>query len=234
MYFRVATTGLLCFLAACSAPFYAPNGGSSFTDAVRNDSTAGLGASDLPPSPSPQYSPGELFMKKHGDFMLRREPWSPNLTVSMSTMSDAEIKHEDGDFNLVQRGAGLEGKVYTDDDVFLNLGAMYNQRDYTFSNGAAGADDDILTRASVNLGFGYFLDDSTLLEIDVRPGVYSDFSGTLHHGDWQIYGAALVTLLRELQGMVLVPWRASTLTTSTACASAPSEPSVASHNPPQR
>ncbi|MEE2887665.1 MAG: DUF6268 family outer membrane beta-barrel protein, partial [Planctomycetota bacterium] len=46
---------------------------------------------------------------------------------------------------------------------------------------------------SVNLGFGYFLNDSTLLEINAQPGVYSDFSGTLHHGDWQMYGNALVT-----------------------------------------
>ncbi|MEE2888161.1 MAG: hypothetical protein VX951_12095, partial [Planctomycetota bacterium] len=111
MNFRVATTGLLCLLAACSAPFYAPDGGNSFTDAVRNDSTAGFAASDLPSNPSPQYSPSELFMTKHGEFMLGREPWRPDLTVSMSTMSDAEIKGKGGDFNLVQRRAGLEGKV---------------------------------------------------------------------------------------------------------------------------
>jgi len=194
MNFRVATAGLLCLLSACSVPFAAAHSTSRTTDRARTDSAETATAADPVWAPAPQYAPSELFMKKHGEFILRSNPWSPDLAVSISSMSDAELKHADGDFNLAHAKVGLGSKVYVDDDVFLNLGLDYGQRDYTFGDGVIGAHNEELTRASATLGFGTFLDDSTLLEANFEPGAYSDFSGTLNHGDWQLYGNSLLTI----------------------------------------
>lgn len=189
MNYRATTTGLLCFVTACSAPFRAPG------DHISSNTGAGGTRADVASTetPSQQYSPGNLFMKKHGEFMLAREPWRPDVMISLSGMSDAEIKNENGDFNLIHGAFDSEGRVYFDENSYLTLGATYEQHRYTFSSGATGANDDRLTQASVQIGFGYFVDDRTLVEANFEPGVYSDFSGTIHHGDWQLYANALLT-----------------------------------------
>jgi hypothetical protein len=131
-------------------------------------------------------------MKQHGDFMLRHEPWRPDIITTVSSISDSEIKNEDGDFNLVHGKILADGRVHISEDGYLKVGLDYTQRSYKF-NGTSSASDDSLIGASATLGLGYFANDSTLIEVNFEPGVYSDFSGTLHHGDWEFYGNALMT-----------------------------------------
>jgi hypothetical protein len=192
MIYRVAVIGLLCITTACSVPQHLNTGNSTNFDAGLTTPVNVSPSATTSWSPSPQYAPGELFMKEHGDFMLRHEPWRPDVITTVSTISDSEIKNKDGDFNLVQGKILADGRIHISDDGFLNVGVKYTQRNYKW-NGAATASDDSLIGASATLGLGYFVNDSTLIEANFQPGVYSDFSGTLHHGDWEFYGNALMT-----------------------------------------
>ncbi len=192
MNYRVATTGLLCLFTACSVPHGAATG-TTTTPVERSDEPASRPTASWR-TPSPQYSPREMFMNKHGDFMLRHELWRPDFLVTASAMSDSEVKNEPGDFNLIHGRFSANGRVAVDDDRFLNLGADYGRRDYDHKSATPnGANDEVLTRASLTLGYGQFLDDNTLVEVNFEPGVYSDFSGTLHTEDWQMYSNALLT-----------------------------------------
>jgi hypothetical protein len=140
-----------------------------------------------------QYSPTEMFMAEHGDFMLNRDTWHPDIEVRVHNMSDAEIKSEAGSFSLRYATVRADQNFYVDPNTYLAVGIDTSLRDYSFSNSVAGAHDNTLYRASASLGFGYFFDPAWLLEADFQPGVYSDFNGTLHHGDWQFHASTLAT-----------------------------------------
>lgn len=191
MNYRVATTGLLCLISACSMPYRALTGTATPVD--RTDEPS-LSPTPIPSAPLPQYSPSQLFMKNHGDFMLSHELWRPDLQATVSSMSDSEVKNEPGDFNLIHARFSANGRLAVDDNSFLNLGLDYGRRDYDHKSAVPnGASDEKLTRASATLGFGHFIDKHTLLEVNLEPGVYSDFSGTLHGDDWQVYSNGMLT-----------------------------------------
>ena len=186
---RLASTGLLCLLTACSIP--SPRLAPRETTTPASVTNAPPGAATMTQQ---TYAPGEMFMKAHGEYMLHKDPWRPDVRVSFLDLPDSEVKGEAGDFTLRHFRADVEGKVYLPDpDSFLKAGVQYGHRDYQFSSGAVGAHDETLFRVSATVGYGHFLTDDTLLEVDFNPGIYSDFSGTLHDDDWQMYARGLLT-----------------------------------------
>lgn len=216
MNIRQAASGLFCLLAACgvTTPRTLPvlevspvaterdsTGSSDLTLSLPDGDR--LTPTDRNPAWSPvlpvtqeQYTPAALFMNTHGGFVLGMEPWSPDISVSFLSMADAEVKGEPGDFNLRYGKAHAEGKFYVDPDSYLYGEVDYSQRSYQFSTGALGAHDERLYRSSATVGVGTFIDkgsDTTLLELEFSPGLWTDFSGTTHHNDWQFYGRALMT-----------------------------------------
>jgi hypothetical protein len=121
------------------------------------------------------------------------EPWRPDLRLSYLVMTDAQVKDEAGDFDLRYGEADLRTRVQVDPQSYLELGAEFGHRFYQFSSAAVGAHDETLYKAGLDLGYGVFLDKDILMDLHFRPGVYSDFSGTLHHQDWQFFSSGLVT-----------------------------------------
>ena len=226
MNIRQAASGLFCLLAACgvtsprtlpapdtsrgATPDADTAGWRDGTSSLLDTPTATTGGSSFARNPElrltqEEYTPHALFMDTHGGFVLAMEPWRPDISVSFLNMADTEVKGEPGDFNLRYGKAHAEGKYYVDPDSYLYGGVDYHQRSYQFSSGALGAHDETLYRASATVGFGTFIDksaDSTLFELEFSPGLWTDFSGTTHHDDWQFYSRALITW-RYVDGLYL-------------------------------
>lgn len=195
MITRVASTASLCLLlGACAAPSGLDNSPRPARSGNGGDTPVALPAAPLSRQQDGSYTPGALFMKAHGAFLLEQEYWQPQVEANLSLMSDAEVKSQAGDFNLAHIRARGSDRFYVDPDSFLKLGFEYGRRDYEFSAGATGAHDEVLENASLVLGYGTFIDEWTLLELDFKPGVWTDFSGTLHGDDWKFHGRALATI----------------------------------------
>ena len=210
MNIRVAICGLLCLFSACSVTSR-PAATSTDLDTAIDEGTpvtSSAGSATHPNRPfstspfptagfsGPQnYAPDVLFAKDHGEFMVAREPWRPDLRASVLFLSDSEVKGEPGDFNLQHSQFDIERRIYPGHpDAFIDVGLQYGNREYDFSSGAGVASDETLHRASMTVTYGQFVDQDTLIEIDFNPGVWSDFSdSTLHHEDWQFYGRGLAT-----------------------------------------
>ncbi len=184
---RVAACGLLCLLTACSVPM---NG-----DAPGSNSGADNRSVAIPQN----YAPNALFMRQHGDFMLRREPWRAEAQISGLVMKSDEIKGEPGSFDILHAKADVERRIHlADPSTFVDVGVQYGHRHYSFSPRAqatpGGAPANVvLSRATATIQYGQFLDKDTLIEVDFVPGVWTDFGGTLHGDDWQFYGRGLLT-----------------------------------------
>lgn len=141
----------------------------------------------------PDYSLLGMFHQVHGDFMLKRERYNPMIEARARWFPNAEVKNEDGHFDLLQWNVDAEWRPAVSTDGFLLFGLYADQRRYRVSNMGVNFKDENLNAVGVKLGFGVFLADSVLLEVDVKPGVWSDMDGTLHGKDFDYPGKALVT-----------------------------------------
>jgi hypothetical protein len=197
MTIRVAACGLLslyaCLFTACSVP--SPD------------------ATNAAPQNPQNYAPDAQFMQHHGKFMLKREPWRPEASVSGLYTDGAGVKGEPGTFDMTHVKADIVRRVnLADYDMFVNFGFRYENRHYSFSPAAQGAPGGTgqvaanvdLNRASALIQYGHFLTQDTLLEVDFTPGVWTDFSGTLHGDDWQFYGKGLMTWRYDEQLFLMV------------------------------
>ena len=184
-----------------------PGSPATTSPTTTSPTTTRLAATDLdrvafrgPQEPEPpatrQYAPDHLFMQTHGDFMLKREAWRPDVRAHFGVVPDAKVKHENGDFDLRHFDADIRYPIYVNPDSYLRLGADFDHRDYDFSSNALGAHDETLHHVGLDLAYGFFLEndkDKILIEVAFQPGAYTDFSGTMHHGDWRFYSNGLAT-----------------------------------------
>jgi len=139
------------------------------------------------------YSPRALFYESHGAFLQKSRRYKPAIAFSYTSMPDASLKNEPGSFDLDRLRFDMTLPLAIDPDNMIYLGGRFGVQRYNFSPAVAGAEDDKLYEAGVQLGFGSFLSDATLLEVRFTPGIYSDWDGTLHGKDYKFYGNALLT-----------------------------------------
>lgn len=147
------------------------------------------------------YSLRGMFMTNHGEFMSRRERYDPQVKLRARVLPEIGVDHEPGSFNLLDYQFDVETPAYVAPDGYLKFGAYYGDRRYDFSrnfgtngNGPNGnLGDETLTNTGVKLGFGVFLDDNILLEVETDPGLWSDLDGGLHHNDFDFPSSALLT-----------------------------------------
>lgn len=153
------------------------------------------------------YSVTTLFREAHGEFMDRRERYDPSVEFRARWMPNQSIRNEPGDFDLFGYDFDAEFPVVIYPDVFLKFGLYQFGRRYQTStgfgsNGNTPANfnaepnwgDETLTAAGVRFGFGFFLSDNVLFEMETRPGVYSDMEGTLTRKDYDYPSSALMTV----------------------------------------
>jgi hypothetical protein len=171
----------------------APGSGSLF------GSTPVWGQGDQKPQ-GPDYSLRGMFLDAHGDFMKRRERFDPAVEIGASAWPNQRIRNEDGSFDWLGYNFDIDGHIVIAPDGYVTLGAYYKGRSYNFSRigqgpgpNAGGVGDEALTGTGVRVGFGVFLDDNWLFEMESEPGIWSDMDGTLHSQDYDYPSKALFT-----------------------------------------
>ncbi len=145
------------------------------------------------------YSLRGLFLQNHGDFMQRRERFRPDVSVRGRIFPNQRINDEPGSFDLFGYDFDASVPAIVSPDGYLKFGAYYLGRRYVTSSAfgtggnATGIGDENLIGAGVKLGFGVFLDDNVLLEVETHPGAWSDLDDTLHHEDFDFPSHGLFT-----------------------------------------
>lgn len=185
-------------LAACSTvgPRMGQDSGADARAGARLPS-----ASDARSAPGPQggaggqtdYSPGALYMDRHGGFLTQSKRYEPKVWARYALMANAQVADEVGSFDLQEVRARADVPIALDPDDYISIGGEFRQRDYDLTNNVAGVTDDEVYSIGLRIGAGVFVNDDTLLEAMLRPGVYSDLDGTLTSRDWQWFGNALAT-----------------------------------------
>ena len=166
---------------------------SAFRRGLRDDPTL-QGGSD--------YSVTALFREAHGEFMDRRERYDPAVEFRARWMPNQSVRNEQGDFDLFGYDFDAEFPVVIYPDVYLKFGVYQYGRRYQTSSGFGSTaarpgnnwGDETLTAAGVKFGFGFFLSDNVLFEMETRPGVYSDMEGTLTRKDYDYPSSAMMTV----------------------------------------
>lgn len=140
------------------------------------------------------YSVSGLFSQLHGEFMQKGFAFRNNLRLAYGMQTETEISGENLEFDFHE----IRGEVFApftlDPDMLLIAGAAGGVRRYEFTStaGGPGIEEDLYETA-VHLGLGRFLSEDFYVEAVFRPGVYTDYGGTLHGDDWQFYGDVIGT-----------------------------------------
>ena len=216
MRYHSARVVLGACLVAAPAAAQAPASLSSSATSRQNqfDSTAfepgssldyrlgGADSSLLPQSP-PQgevdYSLVGQFRLHHGEFMDRRERYRPSLDLRARLIPNGSIDDEPGSFDMLGYDFDLSWKALVSTEAYLTFGGYYLGRRYVTSSAfgsagnSGGIGDETLYGAGVKLGFGVFLDDNVLLEVETHPGTWSDLDDGLHHEDFDFPSHGMFT-----------------------------------------
>ncbi|MCA8965459.1 MAG: hypothetical protein KDC48_11260 [Planctomycetes bacterium] len=153
-------------------------------------------AADLQQGGAPQgdnYSLTEVFQGAHGDFLMRRERYDPQIELTSRFFPGAEVQGETGSFDLLQYDLDADLKVPIYPDMYLKFGGYFGGRRYMTSD-AFRMRDETLYHTGVHFGVGAFLDDYTLLEVSISPGLWSDLDGGITHKDYDFPGEAVLTM----------------------------------------
>ncbi|MEO6595746.1 MAG: hypothetical protein ABIP94_13425 [Planctomycetota bacterium] len=163
------------------------------------------GANWLQQDPRDQvdYSLRAVFADAHGEFMSRRERYDPQIEFRARLIPEIGINHEPGSFDLLDYNFDGEVPAIVSPDGYLLFGAYYDARHYDFSrsfgtkgNGLStfpNLANETLIAAGLRFGFGVFLDENVLLEVETNPGVWTDADATLTHKDFDFPSHALLT-----------------------------------------
>ncbi len=170
---------------------------------VRTEATSPILGTDASPAPRiaiPQgqpgqrdYSPGALFMDRHGGFLTQSKRYEPKFSARYALLADTQISDEVGSFDLQEIRVKGDIPIAVDPDNYISIGGEFRRRDYDLTNNVSGVSDDDVFVLGLRIGAGVFVTDDTLLEAMFRPGLYSDLDGTLTTKDWQWFGHALAT-----------------------------------------
>jgi hypothetical protein len=139
------------------------------------------------------YSVNRMFRELHGSFVQNAFVYQPNITLSYHNQRETSIKSDPGQFDFDQFRGEFFFPLAVDPDRFLTIGGSVNDRRYNFTSTAPVAGDEDLFRFALDLGGGWFVEEDWLLQLNFRPGVYSDLDGTLNRRDWQWFGDFVAT-----------------------------------------
>jgi hypothetical protein len=201
MRYHSARVVLGACLIAATAAAQAP---ASFTTNPERggglfEQTSPTPAGGQQPQGDVDYSLRALFLQNHGDFMMRRERFRPDISLRGRVFPNQRINGEPGSFDMFGYDFDANVNAVVSPDGYLKLGAYYQGRRYVTSTAfgtagnASGIEDENLIGTGVKLGFGVFLDENVLLEVETAPGVWSDLDDTLHHEDFDFPSSGVFT-----------------------------------------
>ena len=190
---KLAALSVVVGLTATSIRSQAPQGrldadtGELFAPIVRSYADYAI------PQDEDQYGVNTMFQQSHGSFVQNAFPYRPNVELSYHNQLSTTVKSDPGDFDFDQ----FRGEFFTpfavDPDRFFTVAASLSDRRYNFSSTSPVPGDEDLHRVAVDLGMGWFTDDDWLLQVNFRPGIYSDLDGSLNRRDWKFFGDIAAT-----------------------------------------
>lgn len=177
------------------------NGGSGRLDTPTYLDAYGLSTAGAPQG-DVDYTLRGQFLVHHGEFMDRRQRYTPDVSIGASLLPNARINNEEGSFDMLGTNFDATFRPLVSTDGYLTFGAYYKQRRYLTSstfgdggtNGNDGWGDETLYGMGGKFGFGVFLTDSVLLEAETHPGIWSDIDDTLHHQDFDFPSYGMFTV----------------------------------------
>ncbi|MCA8977733.1 MAG: hypothetical protein KDC98_23615, partial [Planctomycetes bacterium] len=145
------------------------------------------------------YSLTGMFQSAHGVFMRERGRFEPMARFDLGSFPNQSIHHEPGSFDLLRAGFDANLPLVLSSEGYLKIGAYGHVRRYRMDNittvsPVGELHDETLHAAGIKLGFGAFLDENLLLEVETHPGVWSDADAGLHHQDYDVPSHALLTV----------------------------------------
>jgi len=140
----------------------------------------------------PDYSLYGMFQQAHGTFMAGMARYEPMISIDLGVYPNMRIKNEPGSFDLLRYGIDADFPIALSPDGYLLLGFYANARDYDFTSSTTLADEEVYA-VGLKFGFGAFLDENTLLQVETQPGIWSDMDSGLHHEDYDFPSSALMT-----------------------------------------
>lgn len=184
--------------------FAAAAAAGSLTSGTPSSSTAPKSTSardwSVLPQDAEDHSMRRYFNEDHGEFMSLRERYNPQIELRARVFPNMRIQDEPGSFDLLGYDFDMEVPTLVSTDGYLILGAYYTGRRYLTSsafgtrNNTTGVGDETLVGAGLKLGFGVFLDNNVLFEMQTNPGAWSDLDDTPHHQDFDFPSHALFTI----------------------------------------
>ncbi|MFN6194841.1 MAG: DUF6268 family outer membrane beta-barrel protein [Planctomycetota bacterium] len=178
-------------------------GGASRYDApTYTDAYGPSAAASTLPQGDVDYSLRGQFLQHHGDFMNRRQRYTPDVEIAARALPNQRVNNEPGSFDMLGYDFDATFRPLVSTDGYLTFGAYYKARRYLASsdfgdggtNGNNGWGDETLYGMGGKFGFGVFLTDNVLLEAETHPGVWSDIDDTLHHQDFDFPSFAMFTV----------------------------------------
>ncbi|MBM4063253.1 MAG: hypothetical protein FJ265_19475 [Planctomycetes bacterium] len=147
------------------------------------------------PQEQDPYERRSIFQEVHGDFMNRMERYEPMISLGGTLLPNQRVNHEAGHYDQFGYFADVNLPWNVSTDGYLLFGAYYHGRRYNFVEMGPGGTlgDETLVAAGIKLGFGAFLDDNWLIQVETHPGAFTDADGGLHHEDFDFPSHALVT-----------------------------------------
>ncbi len=139
-----------------------------------------------------EYSVIGMYERLHGEFLRNSIGFRPDLKLQFGMQHDADFDDEVGQFDFNEYRGEFLTRAPVDPDTHLILGGNVGLRAYRFDNVPIVGDED-LWEVSGEFGVGRFFQENLLVEATFRPGLYSDFDGTLKSDDWQFFGRVLAT-----------------------------------------
>jgi hypothetical protein len=146
------------------------------------------------------YSMLRIFKQTHGDFMNRRERLDPNVEISTRMLGMRRVGDEPGSFDLLGYNFDAEIPALITTEAYVLIGAYYDARRYLTSsnfgtaNNVSGFGDETIVATGLRLGFGWFLTEDVLFELEANPGVWSDLEDGMNSEYYDSPGMALFTV----------------------------------------
>lgn len=195
----VATSVLLAAQGAAPIPSDADHGellqaGAATTEPSWLDlSGPALRIENALPQDDDRYSVAALFNQAHGEFMQKGFQFRNNLRASYGYQLETGVSGNGDEMQFDDASAEAFMPFTVDPDMMLIVGARYGQRRYDFNSSRPRTTDETVYEAAFHVGFGRFFTEDLYVEAMFRPGVYTDFDGTLHSEDWRFYGDVIAT-----------------------------------------